>query len=91
MPHKKEFFPLCSQHFHGGKKQGSTDVPAIFSLLISHSRGKYRSCLRQFCLVSKKRKSEAYVTSKPQADALVEEVSPLCELICNVDSDRNKN
>ena len=36
----------------------------------------------------KKRKTETCVTSKPLADALVYEVSYLCQLVSHVDSDR---
>ena len=39
----------------------------------------------------KKRKTETCVTSKPLADALVEEVSYLCQFESHVDSDRNEN
>ena len=38
----------------------------------------------------KKRKTETCVTSKPLADALVEEVSYLCQFESHVDSDRTR-
>ena len=63
---------------------GSTDVPAIFPLLPQPKQRK-APMLREAVLPrEKKRKTETCVTAKPLADALVEEVSYLCQLVSHV-------
>ena len=80
-----EHHRVCSQHFQGGKKQESSDVPAIVPLLPQPKQRK-ASKLREAVLPreKKKRRVKMSVTSKPLADGLVEEVSYLCELVSNV-------
>ena len=90
---RKNFYPsehhhVYSQHFHGGKKQGSTDVPAIFPLLPQPKQRKAPMLRAAVLPREKKTKTETCVMAKPLADALVEEVSYLYQLVSHVDSDR---
>ena len=77
---RNNFYPsehhcVCSQHFH----EGSTDVPAIFPLLPQPKQRKAPKLREAVLPREKKRKTETCVPSKPLADALVEEVSYLCQ------------
>ena len=81
---RKDFIPgeqhrVCSRHFHGVKKQGTSDVPIIFPLL-PQSEKDSKNTFATRTSSQKGRKMEL----KALADTVVEEVNILCGLVdCN--------
>ena len=82
---RKDFIP--SQHFHGAKKQGRSDVPIIFPLL-PQSKQRTPPNIRLPLEPPAKRKKIGTGKSKALADAGVEEVDFVCGLVSSNEKER---
>ena len=89
---RKDFIPgeqhrVCSQHFHGAKKQGMSDVPVIFPFL-PQSKQRKPPKIRLPLEPPAKRKKIGTGKSKALADAVGEEVDFLCGLVDSNEKER---